>query len=664
MRGASRGGGRVGTETGELTAIAQQLGSRYLVGELIGRGAMGQVFAGTARDDGSPVAIKVLRPELVSDPQAVARFMQERQILTSISSPATVRIIDLVAEGDTLAIVMELVSGHDLRRYLRAKGTLPPAEAAGLAVQLLTGLAAVHAAGVVHRDIKPENLLLDGEPDGGDAASVTLKVTDFGVARLSYGASLTKLSSLIGTPEYMAPELAEGDHAGPAADLYSAGVVLYEMLSGRTPFAGGPPMAVLRRHADMAPPPVPGLPPALGAELKRLLAKDPGDRPASAAEAAAALAALASELAPMAALPPMAEPDHYQRVTANMAADSAAASAATATDIPLAGTAGATVIRPREHAAALAPAAADGAATPPGAAGLAAGPARAGAGRPLLAGAAAVVIAVTAVTVTLALRPHHPTPRQPAAAGGGTGTAQAAAAATASPLTSASTPPSAAASARPPSLAPSGRTSSAAAAGAPVVVITEPAAGPSTTAAAGPSTTAAAPSSPAQPAQPAPVHSTAAPAAASYASVPLATGSSTVTARAYFGQLSSVMGALTGQVTFGSLTSAGADPGGCAETVVFSGVPGSTGVVYAGGLGSGWRGAEAAPSSSPDGGNSHQQIVAPPLSLASGSSYAAYAQLVAGTLKLTSGSFSLSLSGTAGSVQTWLVAGARVSCDG
>ena len=116
-------------------------------------------------------------------------------------------------------------------------------------------MAAVHAAGIIHRDIKPENVLVD--TSGGQTA---LKLTDFGVARLSYGASLTKLSSLIGTPEYMAPELAEHDSATPAADLYSAGIVLYEMLCGRTPFAGGHPLAVLRRQVEQAPPPIPGVP--------------------------------------------------------------------------------------------------------------------------------------------------------------------------------------------------------------------------------------------------------------------------------------------------------------------------------------------------------------------------------------------------------------------
>ena len=145
-------------------------------------------------------------------------------------------------------------------------------------------MAAVHAAGVIHRDIKPENLLLDTS-----AGRPMLKLTDFGVARLSYGASLTKLSSLIGTPEYMAPELAENDSATQAADLYSAGVVLYEMLGGRTPFAGGHPLAILRRHVNQAPPPIPGIPAALWDQIARLLAKDPAARPASAADATASL---------------------------------------------------------------------------------------------------------------------------------------------------------------------------------------------------------------------------------------------------------------------------------------------------------------------------------------------------------------------------------------
>src|SRR5580658_9668878 len=235
--------------------VSRSLGSRYVLHDVLGRGAMGQVFRGSVRGSGAAVAVKVLKPELVSDTEVVARFFQERSILTSIDHPNVAKVLDLVVEGDTLGIVMELVEGQDLRRYLRARGTLPPAEAVYLAGQLLQGLAAVHAAGIVHRDVKPENVLV-----GTARGQMTLKLTDFGVSRLSYGASLTKMTSLIGTPEYMAPELAEHDTATPAADLYSAGIVLYEMLAGRTPFAGGHPLAVLRRQVEQPPPPIPGIP--------------------------------------------------------------------------------------------------------------------------------------------------------------------------------------------------------------------------------------------------------------------------------------------------------------------------------------------------------------------------------------------------------------------
>jgi serine/threonine-protein kinase len=261
---------------------------------------MGQVFRGSVRGSGAPVAVKVLKPELVSDTEVVARFLQERSILTSIDHPNVAKVLDLVVEGETLGIVMELVEGQDLRRYLRARGTLPPAEAVYLVGQLLQGLTAVHAAGIVHRDVKPENVLV-----AMTRGRVILKLTDFGVSRLSYGASLTKMSSLIGTPEYMAPELADHDTATPAADLYSAGIVLYEMLAGRTPFAGGHPLAVLRRQMEQPPPPIPGVPADLWAQIDSLLAKDPRSRPGSAAAALGRLAPLQNRLDGLPTLPPM-----------------------------------------------------------------------------------------------------------------------------------------------------------------------------------------------------------------------------------------------------------------------------------------------------------------------------------------------------------------------
>ena len=280
--------------------MAHPLGSKYVLHELLGSGAMGQVFRGTVRDTGAQVAVKILKPELLSDPGLVARFFQERSILTAISHPNVVRVIDLVVEGDTAGIVMELVDGQDLRYQLLQRRTLPPAEAVGFVRQLLEGLSAVHAAGIVHRDVKPENLLLDvslGEPE--------LKLTDFGVARLSHGSALTKMTSVIGTPDYMAPEIAERGDATPAADLYSTGIVLYEMLAGRTPFRGGHPMAVLHRHMSEPPAPISGVPTELWAEISWLLEKDPRSRPASATEAADALGWLEPSLAGLPPLPPL-----------------------------------------------------------------------------------------------------------------------------------------------------------------------------------------------------------------------------------------------------------------------------------------------------------------------------------------------------------------------
>ena len=280
--------------------MAHPLGSRYVLHELLGSGAMGQVFRGTVRSTGAQVAVKILKPELLSDPGLVARFFQERSILTAISHPNVVRVIDLVVEGDTAGIVMELVDGQDLRYQLLQRRTLPPAEAVSFVRQLLEGLSAVHAAGIVHRDVKPENLLLDvslGEPE--------LKLTDFGVARLSHGSALTKMTSVIGTPDYMAPEIAERGDATPAADLYSTGIVLYEMLAGRTPFRGGHPMAVLHRHMSEPPATISGVPTELWAEISWLLEKDPRSRPVSATEAADALGWLEPSLAGLPPLPPL-----------------------------------------------------------------------------------------------------------------------------------------------------------------------------------------------------------------------------------------------------------------------------------------------------------------------------------------------------------------------
>lgn len=269
-------------------SAVRRLGSRYVLHAPLGRGASGEVWRGSREADGSAVAVKILRAELTDDDEVVERFLRERRVLLGFDHPHLVKVRDLVAEGDTLAIVMDLIEGTDLRRYLRAAGgPLDPAAALALTDQVLDALATVHAQGVVHRDVKPENILVDAT----DPARPRAMLTDFGIARLTYGAAMTRRTGLIGTPRYMAPELSGHTRATPAADLYSLGVVLYELLRGRPPFDAEHPIAMLRAHLEQPPAPIEGLPATLWPTLARLLAKSPADRPATAEAARAELAA-------------------------------------------------------------------------------------------------------------------------------------------------------------------------------------------------------------------------------------------------------------------------------------------------------------------------------------------------------------------------------------
>ena len=207
--------------------MARRFGS-YILEEVIGRGGMGEVWRGRVVDgDGQPLAIKLLRRDYAEQQDLVARFLRERNILVRLHSPYIVQVHDLVAEGGDLGIVMDLVNGSDLRRELRSRGTLSPAEAAKLGSEILRAAAEAHAAGVVHRDLKPENVLLARGTDG----ALEARVTDFGIARLTDGStSLTKMSGILGTPDYMAPEMIERGTVGPAADIYSCGILLDELL--------------------------------------------------------------------------------------------------------------------------------------------------------------------------------------------------------------------------------------------------------------------------------------------------------------------------------------------------------------------------------------------------------------------------------------------------
>ncbi|WP_164903867.1 serine/threonine-protein kinase [Nonomuraea polychroma] len=261
----------------------------------IGAGAMGTVWRARQRDTGDTVAVKLLRESFAGDQDLVLRFVQERNMMRTLRHPNIVTVRDFVIEGERLALVMDLVEGGDLRTLLQQRGTLPPAEMARLMAQVADALAFAHEVGIVHRDIKPGNVLIDG-------ATGQVRLTDFGVARIVHGPGLTQTTSIIGTPAYLSPEVAEGSAPTPAVDVYALGLIVYELLAGRPPFVGDHPMALLRQHATAMPRRLPGMPDALWSVISACAAKDPAGRP-GAREVAAALSGAAASLAGWPALP-------------------------------------------------------------------------------------------------------------------------------------------------------------------------------------------------------------------------------------------------------------------------------------------------------------------------------------------------------------------------
>ncbi|WP_437111986.1 protein kinase domain-containing protein [Streptomyces sp. enrichment culture] len=263
------------------------VGSKYLLEQPLGRGATGTVWRARQRETagaeaavpgqpGETVAIKVLKEELANDADVVMRFLRERSVLLRLTHPNIVRTRDLVVEGDLLALVMDLVDGPDLHRYLRENGPLTPVAAALLTAQIADALAASHADGVVHRDLKPANVLL-AERDG----RMHPMLTDFGIARLADSPGLTRTHEFVGTPAYVAPESAEGRPQTSAVDIYGAGILLYELVTGRPPFAGGTALEVLHRHLSEEPRRPSTVPAPLWTVIERCLSKDPDRRPSA-----------------------------------------------------------------------------------------------------------------------------------------------------------------------------------------------------------------------------------------------------------------------------------------------------------------------------------------------------------------------------------------------
>jgi hypothetical protein len=246
------------------------LDGRYELHEVIGEGAFGRVYRGLDRRLARPVAVKVIKPWWAEDPDWARNFEREAQLLARVNDPGIVQIFDVGQATEGLYYVAELVDGESLAQRLK-RGPIPSWEACGIAQQLCRALAQAHAQNVVHRDVKPANVLIS---DHG-----RVKVGDFGVALLAEGSTDAGSATVVGTPRYMAPEQAQGRPASPATDVYSVGVVLYEMLDGQPPFTGTSVASLALSHVGDEPPPLgPGVPPALDRIVFRALSKDPAER--------------------------------------------------------------------------------------------------------------------------------------------------------------------------------------------------------------------------------------------------------------------------------------------------------------------------------------------------------------------------------------------------
>ena len=257
------------------------LDGRYVLAESLGSGGMAEVYLAHDEVLDRDVALKVLRSQYVRDEEFAERFRREARSAARLSHPNIVQVYDRgETEDGTCYIAMEYVSGGTLKKRIEEKGPFESRKAAAVAAQIADALGEAHEHGVIHRDIKPQNVLVTSSGD--------LKVTDFGIARAASAVTISVTNAVFGTAGYISPEQALGESVSPASDLYSLGVILYEMLTGELPYTADNPMAVCMKHVTepLRPPKElnPAIPEAMNALVVKLLAKDPADRYGSAAD--------------------------------------------------------------------------------------------------------------------------------------------------------------------------------------------------------------------------------------------------------------------------------------------------------------------------------------------------------------------------------------------
>ncbi|BDU73468.1 serine/threonine-protein kinase [Mesoterricola silvestris] len=246
----------------------------YRIERLLGRGGFASTYLAFKEGDKRPVALKLLHPFRQDDPEFLGRFRQEARLGSLLDHPNIVRLLDPGPQEGTPWLVMEYVEGQRLDVLLKERGPLPLARVLDLARQVASAMAHAHARGVTHRDLKPGNILMLGD---------RVKVMDFGIARILDSATLTTTYAFLGTPSYAAPELQLKTQVGPAADRYSLGIMLFELISGRTPFGGETPFEILDQHRSAELPDLaalrPDAPGPLVELVVRLTRKDPNERP-------------------------------------------------------------------------------------------------------------------------------------------------------------------------------------------------------------------------------------------------------------------------------------------------------------------------------------------------------------------------------------------------